>query len=62
MLVMYEMPNVVLCVKKEKYCQSVNEYLIQGRSILGQYWCRQYAHGHYYSWQNKEYVVIKRCP
>lgn len=28
MLVMYEMPNVVLSVKEEKYGQSPSEYLI----------------------------------
>lgn len=61
MLVMYEVPNVILSVKKEKHAQSIYEYLIQSRSVLWKCWRRQYEHANYYSWQNKEYVVIQRC-
>lgn len=60
-LVMYEMPNVVLSVKEEKHSQPLDEYLIQGGSVPWQCWCRQDEHANYYSWKNKEYVVIKRC-
>lgn len=60
MLVMYEMPNIVLSVKKEKYSQSASEKLIQSWSILWHCWCRQDERADYYNWHNKEYVVRQR--